>query len=63
VLDFVSGFHRALTDGRMMAVHGLGSSLLSTANAAASDHTSHGFASHSFIDRGFGHTAPDVCKA
>jgi hypothetical protein len=63
VLSFVSDYHRGLTDGRIMPVHGLGSSLLSTASAAASDHTSDGVASHAFVDHGFTHPTFDVCKA
>ena len=55
--------HRALMDDRSMPVHGLGSSLLSTGSAAASDHTSYGFASHAFIDHGLAHDAMALCKA
>jgi hypothetical protein len=62
VLNFVSDYHRGLIDGRIMPVHGLGSSLLSTASAAASDHTSYGVASHAFVDHGFTHPTFDVCK-
>jgi len=63
VTSFVSDDHRALMDDRSMPVHGLGSSLLSTGSAAASDHTSYGFASHAFIDHGLAHDAMALCKA
>jgi hypothetical protein len=62
-MNFVSDYHLALTEGRMMPMHGLGSSLLTTAGAAASDHTSYGFASHEFTDHGLAHLPLDVCKA
>ena len=63
VMNFVSDDHRALIDGRMMPVHGLGSSLLSMGSAAASDPTSFGFASHALIDHGLAHGAMALCKA
>jgi hypothetical protein len=62
-LNFVSDYHRTMTDDRTLHVHGLGSSLMPTAVAAGSDITSHGFASNAFIDHGLAHGVIGVCKA
>jgi hypothetical protein len=63
VMNFVSDYHHELTDGRIVPVHGLESSLMPTVNAAASDHTSYGFSSPTFIEHGVVHAAVGVCKA
>ena len=62
VLNFVSDYHRGLTEGRMMPVHGLDRTWLSTASGAASDVTGYGFASHVFVDHGLAHVTLGVCK-
>ena len=62
-LNFMSDYHRALAEDRTLQMHGPRSSMLPTASAAASDHTSVGFASHSFNEQGVAHAAVGVCKA
>ncbi len=63
VLNFVSDFHRGLTDGRIMSMHGLAPSLAPAANAADQDFASYGFTSHASIDHGTAHILIGVCKA
>ena len=63
VRNFVSDHHRALTDGRIMPMYDPGSSVMPTANTAASDLTGYSFASHALIDHGVAHAVLGVCKA
>ena len=62
VMNFVSDYHRAFTDGRIMPAHGLASSLLPTASAAASDHMSVGIASLAYHEHGVAHVAPACAR-
>jgi hypothetical protein len=63
VLDFVSDFHRGLTDGRIMPLHGLQPSLLFTTSGAAQDVNGYGIALHAIVDHSLAHAALGLCKA
>jgi hypothetical protein len=63
VLDFVSDFHRGLTDGRIMPLHGLQPSVLSTTSGAAQDVNGYGIALHAIVDHSLAHAALGPCKA
>ncbi|MGA2190663.1 MAG: hypothetical protein ABSH33_19255 [Steroidobacteraceae bacterium] len=61
-MDFVSDYHRALTDDRFIpGAHGAGLTLL--ASPATQDFRAFGIASHTLIEHGAAHTAMGTCKA